>query len=202
MAKIKDAAAVLLCGGKSRRMGFDKVYIEYRQSPLLLRNATCLQKLFEQVVLVGDTREKLEGIPGLEGFPILTDQLPERGPLGGISTALSELDTKYIFVAACDMPNISTLLIKRMYIHIDNNQAVVCVNEGKMETLFAFYHQSCLPVFQKQLSEGNLQIRHSFGELTVKTIPLTSQQAGNSFANLNTPQDLAKWDAKQLDESV
>jgi len=197
MDKIKIASAAILCGGKSRRMGFDKAFLQNQGEWLLKRNAECLKEVFEQVVLVSNSKEKLAAVEAFSEFSVLTDETPDCGPLGGIYTALSECRTPYIFVTACDMPVIHLPLVMKMYDQIDNSQVTVCVHGERMETLFAFYHQSCLPVFKEQLSKGRLQIRAEFIHLKVKPIILTPEEAGNAFININTPQELAHWEARR-----
>lgn len=196
ISKILNATAVILCGGKSQRMGFDKAYIKYQNQWLILQNADILQKIFEQVVLVSNVQDKLSDIEALENFPVLTDYLQEKGPLGGIYTALIESETPYIFVMACDMPFISAGLIHKMHRELNENQVVLCVHEDKPEPLFAFYHKSCIPVFKKQLDEDNLKIRYSFNQLKVKMLVLSKEEARGAFANINTPKQLAEWKAK------
>jgi len=182
-------------------MGFDKAFLQYQGQWLLQRNAVCLQEIFEQVVLVSDRQEKLAGIRELSEFLILADETPEGGPLGGICTALMKCQTPYVFVMACDMPKINTALIMNMHEQLDDSQVTVCVHyeeRERMETLFAFYHHSCLPVFRKQLSENQLQIRSRFARLKVKKLLLTSQEAGDTFSNINTPEELAVWNGSQM----
>jgi len=172
-------------------MGFDKAFLQHQGQWLLQRNLACLQEIFEQVALVSDRIEKLEGIDELSEYSLLADETPEQGPLGGICTALNQCRTPYIFVMACDMLTVNAALIRKMYQQLDDNQVIICSHEGRMETLFAFYHQSCLPVFREQLSENRLQIRREFARLKVKTLILAPDEAGDSFININTPEELA-----------
>lgn len=180
-------------------MGFDKAFLRQNNESLLLHNAIMLQEIFEKVVLVSNMREKLNVIEGIEQFLVLTDLMPDCGPLGGICTALSKCDTPYIFVLACDMPSPSSNLIYKMYEQLEGNQVVLCSHDGEVETLFTFYHRSCLPVFKKQINENHLKIRQEFSKLNIKCIPLTDQESGDAFENINTPKDLQRWEMTQSD---
>ena len=186
-----------MCGGKSSRMGFDKAFLPGRDSALLLRqNAQKLAGYFAQVALVSNSREKLAATEALADFAVWVDKTPGAGPLGGICTALEGASTPWVFVMACDMPEADFSLIERMAAARAGAQVVVCRHEGGLEPLFAFYHQSCLPVFLAQMAAQNFRLRAEFGQLAVKTISLAGTGAGASFINLNTRQDLAGWQAK------
>ncbi|PWJ47958.1 molybdenum cofactor guanylyltransferase [Faecalicatena contorta] len=193
--KIKNVTAAVLCGGKSRRMGFDKAFLMDEEQYLLLQTVRELQILFEQVVLVSNTKAKFEDRTGFREIPILEDFYIEKGPIGGISTALQEVQTEYIFAMACDMPLPDVSLIGRMYRKLGRKQVLVCSHEGKLEPLFAFYHKSCLPAFEEQIRKNELRPRSAFSSLEVEMYHLSGEEK-RSIVNLNTPGDVQKWNEK------
>ena len=162
---------------------------------LLLRTVRELQNLFEQAVLVSNTKAKFEDRTDFRAIPILEDLYTEKGPMGGISTALQQVPTEYIFAMACDMPLPDVSLIGRMYRKLDREQVLICSHEGKLEPLFAFYHKSCLPVFEEQIKKGELKPRSAFSSLKVKMYDLNFEET-KSIVNLNTPEDVQKWNEK------
>ena len=190
---MQDASAAILCGGKSCRMGFDKAFLKEGDSYLLQHNATRLRSMFERVMLVSDTAEKFAEYDAFDSCRIVTDHYPGTGPLGGICTALEESKDPYVFVMACDMPGPDLSLIEEMRSHLGEAQVVVCEHEGRFETLFAFYHRSCLPVFTRMIGENILKPRRAFDELRVVTLHLPPERADTSFINLNTPEDLSRY---------
>ena len=194
----RECTGAVLCGGKSSRMGFDKAFLAGAGGqPLLRQNAQALRGLFATVALVSERSAKLAEVPGLGGFAQWQDHYPEKGPLGGICTALEEAGTPYIFVMACDMPQPDFALVERLWRALDGAQVALCTHGGRAEPLFAFYHKSCLPVFRRQLEEGNLRLRAGFSQLDVKTLELPEAEAEAAFANLNTPQQLESWQKGQ-----
>lgn len=190
--KITHVTAAILCGGKSRRMGFDKAFLRDGEHYLLLNTVRELRFLFERVVLVSNTKAKFEAQSDFRDIPVLEDIYTEQGPLGGISSALLQVDTEYIFVIACDMPLSDISLIARMYQRLGQKQVLACSHQGILEPLFAFYHRSCLPVFRKQLGEGNRKPRSAFPSLEVGVYALSGGETKN-IVNLNTPEDIQKW---------
>lgn len=194
----RECTGAVLCGGKSSRMGFDKAFLAGAGGqPLLRQNAQALRGLFATVALVSERSAKLAEVPGLGGFAQWQDHYPEKGPLGGICTALEEAGTPYVFAMACDMPQPDFALVERLWRVLDGAQVALCTHGGKAEPLFAFYHKSCLPVFLRQLAEGNLRLRAGFSQLDVKTLDLPEAEAAAAFANLNTPQQLESWQKGQ-----
>jgi len=193
--KIENVTAAILCGGKSRRMGFDKAFLMDDEQYLLLQTAGKLQSLFEQVVLVSNTKAKFVGQPDFTEFRILEDRYMEKGPMGGISTALEQVQTEYVFIMACDMPLPDIGLIGRMYRKLEEEQVLVCSHQGKLEPLLAFYHKSCLPVFKKQMEIGELKPRSAFPALNVGLYCLSDSEM-NATVNLNTPEDVQNWNQK------
>ena len=193
--KIKNVTAAILCGGKSRRMGFDKAFLMDDQQYLLLQIAKELQSLFEQVILVSNTKAKFDDRTDFKEYRILEDHYMEKGPMGGISTALEQVQTEYVFIMACDMPLPDMGLISRMYGKLEQEQVLVCSHQGKLEPLLAFYHKSCLPVFKKQMDKGELKPRSAFPALQVGMYCLSDMEI-NATVNLNTLEDVQKWNQK------
>ena len=174
-------------------MGFDKAFLMEGNTYLLQNNARQLGSIFERVLLVSDTIEKLASHHVFGANRAVADHYPGTGPLGGICTALEEADAPYVFVMACDMPCPDLSLIELMHPFLGQAQAIVFEHEDKLETLFAFYHRSCLPVFTRQLHEGKLQPRRAFERLNVIKLSLSPERAGAAFTNLNTREDLDRW---------
>lgn len=195
--KISDCTAAVLCGGKSSRMGFDKALMTLGGESLLKRSYEGLEQLFERVVLVSDSREKLTSGGDFVNRSIIVDHYQNKGPIGGICTALEEAATPYIFVMACDMPKPDLNLLLRMYRKIQGVQIVLCEHSGGLEPLFAFYHRSCIPVFKQQIEENQLQLRRRFEQLKLGKIFLEDEELLSGFINLNTVRELEEWKAKR-----
>lgn len=194
-AKLKHVTAAILCGGKSRRMGFDKAFLMDQEHYLLLQTVRALESLFDPIILVSNTKAKFENRGDFEKLSVLEDLYTEKGPLGGIASALKQVQTEYIFAMACDMPLTDPGLIGRMYGKLGQKQVLVCSHQGRPEPLFAFYHSSCLPVFEAQIGKGELRPRRAYSFLDVGVYELKDGES-KDFVNLNTPEDLKRWSEK------
>lgn len=183
--------AAILCGGKSSRMGFDKALIRLPNGkPLLLRTIQTLYPLFENIVLITNDKDKFKGIFHDEiHVSIIEDHYIEKGPLGGICTALEIADHSSIFIMAGDMvfPNIA--LIKKMQLFTQQYDIVLCQQNEKLEPLFGFYSKNCLKVFRNQIQKNDTKIRKKFDCFAVKYIQLGDKYK-EAFTNLNSMDDL------------
>ncbi|MBQ4044826.1 MAG: molybdenum cofactor guanylyltransferase, partial [Lachnospiraceae bacterium] len=100
--------AVILAGGKSKRMGFDKQLLEKDHKRLTVALAESLLKLFDQVYVVTNTPELYRGL----AVRTCSDLYPGQGPMAGIHSAFRASGSECIFVIACDMTGISPDLIR------------------------------------------------------------------------------------------
>jgi molybdopterin-guanine dinucleotide biosynthesis protein A len=169
-------------------MGFDKALLQVNGEYVLLKMVQQLEQLFPKVLLVTNDRQKFP--PVFQQAAIIEDHYSEKGPLGGLVTALEQLETSHLFLMACDIPQFSVPLIEEMALYIYTHEVVICQQESRLEPLFAFYHRSCLPIFLKQLATDDWRIRKEFAQFSVKKIPLKDSYGLN---NVNTPEELVFW---------
>jgi Molybdopterin-guanine dinucleotide biosynthesis protein A len=192
---INDCTAVILCGGKSSRMGYDKAFLRTETGMLLTITINCLQAIFSNVVLSTDENDKFKNISELSNIAKVSDIFIEKGPMGAIHASLTYLATPYIFIVPCDMPVINIELILDMYKNIGNSDIQICKHNNIIEPLFGFYKKSCIDIFERYLIEGNYKIRMTFKELNVHfyNIDTYNIHMEKVFWNLNTLEDVALW---------
>jgi len=183
--------AVILAGGKSRRMGFDKQFLNIREKRLYKLTIECLRNAFDDILIVTNT-------PNLyadENVRTCEDVYKDMGPLAGIHAALSNSKSEYIFLIACDMPVISLSYIEHMKQEIVSTGVQVCLTKrnGWIEPFNAFYSISTIDEAENRLSEGNSSV-FSFVN-SVNTRVITEEEARafdpemNMFMNLNTGEE-------------
>lgn len=139
-----DIDAFILIGGRSSRMGRDKAKVSLGGSPMVSLIASSIREAIDGVrirFVAADERQllTLAGIDPLDGFVL--DVYQDRGPAGGLHAALANSDKEWVFIAACDIPLISTELIRMLADKInDGVDAVVPVQpDGRHQPLAAFY---------------------------------------------------------------
>ena len=74
----KFGTAIILSGGKSSRMGFDKQFLKIENRRLVDSMIQKLEKEFDEIIIVTNKPQEYLGL----GHKITMDILKEKGPLG------------------------------------------------------------------------------------------------------------------------
>jgi molybdopterin-guanine dinucleotide biosynthesis protein A len=190
-----DITAIILVGGKSRRMGADKAFLELDGTPLFERVLEVCREVFGRVVVVGDQTGRFAGY----GLPVHPDIYPGSA-LGGLYTGLVHAETPYVFAAACDLPFPSGTVIDHLASLRHGFDAVVPKGADGYEPLFAVYSKTCLEPMRRFLEEGKVRIFDLYPELNVRYVPTKElvSLAGDDRAllNVNTPEEFARASRK------
>ena len=174
-------------------MGQNKALLKVNDQPILQRVISAVAELSPDQYLVTNTPEAYQQFQ----LPVVKDAIPGKGALGGVYTALLQAQYDWVFVLACDMPFLDPGIITQLASSISPAYDVVCLqHNGQLEPLHTFYHKSCLPIIEKQLSLNKLKITRFFEAVNpclIDTASLFQKETENNFLmNLNTRQDLAK----------
>ena len=85
------------------------------------------------------------------GFTRIEDIVPEKGPVGGIYTALQRTKTRLNFILSVDAPLISAELLLWILDNRDDSFKMTQVQfENKAYPLIAIYDQSLASIFEKK----------------------------------------------------
>jgi len=183
--------AILLAGGKSTRFKKNKAIAKYNGERLIERIAKLLNKHFDQVYLVVDSKEKYNFIKNCQ---IIEDVIPNKGPVGGIYTGLLESNQKYNYVMACDMPLMSGRFIEYIKNWEQNYDVLLPAYNGYIEPLAGIYSKSCLPSIEENLRKDALSIRDFLRKVDMQIIDesliMRNFPNKNIFYNINYQKDL------------
>lgn len=191
---ISDISAYILAGGKSSRFGENKALYNYDGMPLVQRVVETVRSVIPQIGIIANQPD----LYAFLGLPVHTDIIPGLGPLGGIYTALHNASTQYVFIAACDMPDISPRIIEYMITVKDNHDVTIPWNDGFYEPLHAIYSRSCLPVIEDVIGRDERRVS-AFLEIeavaTRKVLPEEISPLADPatiFRNINFKSDLTR----------
>lgn len=186
--KIKSgSSAVILCGGKSTRMGQDK-------AGLLIGKKTFLQQIEENLK---DADEILLSVKDRRDYPEIgarhiEDRKADKGPLMGLCSALEECSYDKVWVMSCDMPLVNWDTAQELEHYLtDGIDAVIPVDRtGKKYVLCAWYRKSTLEILKEQLESGDLKVKHLLGRLRVCYVAVEGLTDGShKFQNINTREE-------------
>lgn len=177
-----DAAAIILAGGRSRRMGRNKALLDWHGTPLIAHIVRQLQPHFPEMLISAATQDEYLFL----GLPVVLDEAPDRGPLMGLSRALEGSGHPWNFVVACDMPVLPIHHVNALYAQRDETDCVVARMEGgPREPLFAFYHQRLAPVCREHLATGQRSLQGLLDACRCREILLPA----GSLITINTPDE-------------
>ena len=198
--RISDLTIVIQAGGESRRMGTSKALVPFLGKPLIMRSIERLFPICEQMVVTTNEPQRLDFLqPYVKTgrMRLVSDDAEQRGALIGMKTALSNANTEYVALAACDMIFPSPALFRYLYDTIVHTGAdIVTPADGYgYEPFHSVYRRTtCLPVIQATLDSGSLQATRWFKEVNVVEVwpsdILSIVPSGKAFINANTPDEL------------
>jgi len=186
-------AAVVLAGGQSHRMGADKAGLAIGGQSFLEKIAAELAGFGEVFVSVAAA-----GAPRLSGCRNVADVYKDCGPLSGLYSALSVIETEALLAVSCDLPFFSRVLGEYLVAQLDETcDAVVPVTAGRMHPLCAVYRKRCAAVFKQQLEQGDLKLRNALKRLRTKYVEIEAGEFAEMLdKNINTRADFAALGAK------
>jgi molybdopterin-guanine dinucleotide biosynthesis protein A len=178
-----QATAIIMAGGKSKRMGCDKAMLPINGKSAIEHIFEQLRPHFESILISSNDKDK----QGFLDADIVTDEATGKGPLMGIASALRASTNEVNFIIACDIPQVDIGLVKQMIRDSRNFDAVIPRSAGsRYEPLFAVYKKSIVDVLDKALTKGNYRIVDALSHCNVNYLDLP---AGREIRNLNTMAD-------------
>lgn len=187
--------AIILAGGKSSRMGFDKQLLKINERRLMDSLIQKLNPEFEKIIIVTNRPELYIGLSHI----ITKDILEDMGALGGIHAGLKYSSSKYAFVTACDMPNINIDYVRYMKDRLDSDDSFGCVTRfgDWIEPFSSFYSVELVKNVEKYLEDGRRSINGLINEFNITYIEEKEARKfspnWDMFLNLNTQEDLDKF---------
>ena len=177
----EEAAAIILSGGKSSRMGQDKGLLPINGVSMIGKIAGQLQGNFREVLVSGDPEKY--SIPRTRTVP---DIEPDRGPLMGLLSSLRASESELNWVTTCDMPEPNLAFVRKMIRSIGDYDAVVPVDsDGWKQPLIGLYRRGVADAIEQQIAADKWSIHDLIHHLNVRYIPLSS----GWYRNLNTQKD-------------
>lgn len=223
--RCSNLTGYVLAGGRSRRMGRDKAFLQLGNKPLVQLAAEKLRCVASEVNVLGN-RSELASYGAL-----VADLHADSGPLGGIEAAIRHTPTDWILILPVDMPFLPAALLES-WVHCVMESATARISffvvEGKAQPALSMLHRELAPFIADAVEEGRLGLYMALSDAgrmlaecyrlpvedvllpfawgkDVEEMPfaalkasLTAEQRATRhlwFANLNTPEEFAAAEA-------
>lgn len=183
------AAAVVLAGGQSRRMGRDKAGLPLGDSTILARVLARLLASFAEVILApGRSRDDVP-----RGVRVVPDALEGAGPVGGLLAGLAASSLPRVYLWACDMPFPRPAVARRL-LEIGTAYDVIAPRTSRgIERFGAFYATGIRAAIEHAASRGRYGLLAFWPRVRVFLAPEESWRSLDpvqaSARNVNTPEE-------------
>ncbi|MDK2978955.1 MAG: molybdenum cofactor guanylyltransferase [Bacteroidales bacterium] len=171
-------SAIILSGGKAKRMGGEKSFRKYNEKFLVENIADVLVEMKIPFITVFKNLKLINGPENYKKSHSLTktidteianqlyffrkycqtitwDILSDKGPLVGILSGMRVSSSEWILVLPCDMPFVTKDSINKLINFIPNAKLKKCNcivprhENGNLEPLFSIYHKSSIKVLEE-----------------------------------------------------
>ncbi len=161
-----QASGVILSGGRSSRMTFNKAFADICGRSVLDIIIKKFEKYFDDLMIITNEPELYYGL----GPAVYTDVYPRMGPMAGIHSGLHHSKYESIFLLGCDMPFIKMELAAYMLGQSGGYDCVVPVINNKLQPLSAVYNSSCLPALVECLENNKLKLTRFVESLNTRYV--------------------------------
>lgn len=181
---------IVLAGGNSSRMGFDKGLAHFRGKPLVQYAIETLEQICSRIIISTNSVSY-----GHLGYPVKGDIFPGTGPMGAIYSALMSSKTEHNLVLSCDTPFVTSLLMHRLLKNAEGFQVVLPESKpGFVEPLIGYYHINNTTAMLAFIQRGDLKLIDYIETSYYRCISMYGNP--EQFLNINTPDDFEKFAQK------
>jgi len=185
LIKKSEIEVFVLAGGKSRRMGSDKGLVNFKGEPMILHILRVLEKLNMPTSIISGNKGYMKF-----GKPVYKDLIPDKGPLGGLYTALEFSSSPMLILLACDMPSINSESLNKLIELATSGKIVVSTDGKNISPLFACYPKSLKTAVENAISSDELKMLDFVLKQSYSLLDLAVEGNTQVLQNLNTKKEL------------
>ena len=187
------AGGIVLCGGKSTRMGTPKATLPFGPETMLQRVIRLLGAVVAPIVAVAAREQDLPELPG--DVIVTRDEREARGPLEGLRAGLRALppSVELAYVTSCDVPLLEPGFVTRMIELLGDHDIAVMELDGFAHPLSAVYRRDTLPYVESLLAQDRLRPAFLFDAVRTRRVQPAEMASIDpelrTLRNLNTRED-------------
>ncbi|WLR42381.1 molybdenum cofactor guanylyltransferase [Bacillus carboniphilus] len=186
-----EIVGIILAGGHSVRFGQNKAQALYNGFPFYHYSIHALTTQLSKSFIVTNNQyysfyKKNTSLYVIKDM----ERWKDHGPLGGLYSALQEIDSDWYFVLPIDIPFVTRRLIERLSSYVSNQyDAVVPVVKNKKQPLIALYRSTVKTTLKEQLINRNLKMGIFLKNINVYYVDENELGCSLEFTNINTKKD-------------
>lgn len=181
-----DIPCIILCGGKSSRMGVDKALLPFDEYDTMVEyQYNKLSKIFKDIYLSSKT-DKFNF-----SAPIIYDNNQNiSSPMIALESIFEKLNDKKVFIISVDVPFVHTSTISKLIIESNNTDITIAKDRKKTHYLCGVFNKEILinikELIQNDIHKINYLVKNTFNH---RILEFSDE---NQFINLNSKQDYKK----------
>ncbi len=190
MSQTKQLTGIILCGGKSKRMGENKALLKINGKCIISYVVDILQPLCNEIIISTNNKE-LDFLP----YRKVNDIFNDIGPISGIFSALLKSTTNKNIVLSCDTPFINSNLLNQMLSYSHSYDIVLPKFNNHLQTMTGFFSKNIIPAVNEEIGKGNYIPPKIYEKCKLKKIEIDKRNPyynENLFFNINSQDDYKK----------
>jgi molybdopterin-guanine dinucleotide biosynthesis protein A len=166
-------------------MQSEKGLVLFQNKPFIEHIIKAVLPITQNIKLITNNKEydylKYQKIP---------DIVTDKGPLGGIYTALTNSETDFNLILSCDIPLISTELLSELISkHNEEAEITVFASESRMHPLIGIYSKKVLPVIKSAIDNDDLKMMNLIAKIPHQIIKIEESENFH-LTNINSVDEL------------
>lgn len=187
-------SAVILAGGRGRRIGEDKASLRLLDTTMLGRCVAILSDMADEIIVVARDQTHSQLLRDLVPDTKVTwDIVAGQGPLSGLASGMGLAAGRYSLAVGCDMPFLCRSIIEQLFDQAEDYDGVVPLQDGHAQRLHAVYRTKAMEVScRNALFAGCRRIDDALSQMRISYIVMDglTPHMKRSFMNINTKADL------------
>jgi len=194
---------VILAGGKSTRMGKDKIFLHLHDNETFLEHLYHkASSIFERIIISAGSAEHAAAIKKLLPIAeVVADQYAEKGPMGGLVSVYEQTGADRFAVIPVDVPY-ADMDVLLFFFDQCSDTACVLTDGEHAEPLIGVYGRQMLKKLKGMLEAGDYRMYaalsdevefYSSADLSRQIEGKKEEEIRAAFCNINTESDYRNY---------
>lgn len=184
---------IVLCGGRSTRMGRSKALLPFGPEVMLQRAVRILGEVVPSIVVVAARDQPLPDLPA--GVRVARDEYEALGPLAGLAAGLAALrdEAQAAYVSSCDVPLLLPEFVRYMIGALGDYDLVIPRDGKYHHPLAAVYRTGVEAAIRDLLAANRLRPFFLLEQVRAREVDVGELRGVDpdlqSLWNTNTPEE-------------